>query len=355
MSELHFDNDGEPAQQHPQCVEVRWRRFRNPGMRGAPEVVHEKDGSQLYTSADITYLEFSTRVNGVPGRYRGDQVDAARRLVPGATPFYVTITEAPRNATTGSPTDDLLRHVISANVRQTEVIAERFAGMMEQAAEMLRQTSEVLRVFTGANLLQRQAPPEPDDDEDDEDDEYDEEDEEPTNAAAAVLKEIKPIADQAFSLFETWLLQRAAKPAAPPPSSLPDAPPTPAEPPPPAVSPPPAEPPPPAPAPSTPPAAPPPVEPVPPPPAPVAPAPAPAADTRNAATVMPTPEQAQHLLAIQAALDPRERTIARTVIKRMTDEQRVDWLRELSALTVDQAVALVRSMIPAPAPRGDCP
>ena len=98
MSELHFDNEGEPAQQHPQCSEVRWRRFRNPGMRGAPEVVHEKDGSPLYTMTDITYLEFRARVEGAPGRYRGDQVDAGRRLIPGATPFYVTINEAPRNA-----------------------------------------------------------------------------------------------------------------------------------------------------------------------------------------------------------------------------------------------------------------
>ena len=218
MSELHFDNDGEPAEQHPQCAELRWRRFRNPGMRGAPEVVHEQDGSQLYTTADITYLEFSTRVKGMAGRYRGDQVDGARRLIPGAPPFYVTITEAPRNASAGSTTDDLLRHVISANVRQTEVIAERFAGMMEQAAEMLRQTSEVMRVFTGANLLQRQAPPEVEE-ADDDDDEQDEDDEEQTGDTAAVVKEIKGITDQAFSLIETWLLQRVARPEASTPST----------------------------------------------------------------------------------------------------------------------------------------
>ena len=51
-------------------------------------------------------------------------------------------------------------------------------------------------------------------------------------------------------------------------------------------------------------------------------------------------------MAILNALQPNERTIARAVVHRMNAEQRAEWLGRLSALTVDQAVELVRSMIP---------
>jgi hypothetical protein len=67
---------------------------------------------------------------------------------------------------------------------------------------------------------------------------------------------------------------------------------------------------------------------------------------RNAASPVPTPAQAQHLMAILNALKPAERTVARAVVHRLSAEQRAHWLTELSALTVDQAVEQVRSMIP---------
>jgi len=53
-------------------------------------------------------------------------------------------------------------------------------------------------------------------------------------------------------------------------------------------------------------------------------------------------------MAIQARMSPREAAIAKTVALRMTPEMRAQWLAELSMLSVDQAVELVRSMIPAP-------
>ncbi len=337
MSELHFDNEGEPAQQHPQCSEVRWRRFRNPGMRGAPEVVHEKGtGSPLYTTPDITYLEFRERVEQAPGRYRGDQVDATRRLIPGASPFYVTITEAPRNASSAGSVGEvgeLIRELVRANIRQTEVIAERFGGMMESAAQMMRQASDILRAADGANLPRREpAPGEVDDDQEEEDGEW----EGTTNAEL-----IKSITDQAFPLIELWLMGRATKPATqesavPPPSA--------------AV------------APATP-------EPTPARPETATPEPgspgvgadgasstepaAPKADVRNQKAATPTPEQAKHLLAILNALQPNERKVARAVVQRMNDEQRAHWLAELSALSVEKSVELVRSMIPARAQKGE--
>lgn len=138
MSELHFDAEGEPARRAlGQQEKIRWRRFRNPGMRGAPEVVHEKDGSPLYTTTDITYVEFRARVDGAPGRYRGDQVDATRRVIPNATPFYVTINETPRNGNAAGVADDrdLIREVVRANVEMTGMMSDHFGGGGGSAAE----------------------------------------------------------------------------------------------------------------------------------------------------------------------------------------------------------------------------
>jgi hypothetical protein len=72
---------------------------------------------------------------------------------------------------------------------------------------------------------------------------------------------------------------------------------------------------------------------------------------RNAPmTNEPMPEHWAHLRAVLARLLPREAAITETVIGRMPPEVRAQWLAELSALGVGQAVEAVRSMIPKPAP-----
>jgi len=71
---------------------------------------------------------------------------------------------------------------------------------------------------------------------------------------------------------------------------------------------------------------------------------------RNAPPVVePTAEQWAHLYAIRAQLTPREASIASTVVVRMAPELRAQWLAQLSALSVEQAAEVVRSMIPKPA------
>lgn len=62
--------------------------------------------------------------------------------------------------------------------------------------------------------------------------------------------------------------------------------------------------------------------------------------------IEPTPEQWAHMFAIRARLSPREVAIVETVILRMAPETRAQWLAELSALSVDEAAKIVRSMIP---------
>lgn len=72
---------------------------------------------------------------------------------------------------------------------------------------------------------------------------------------------------------------------------------------------------------------------------------APDGPVRNAARPW-SPTEMDHLLAIYGGLSSDEKRIAQVVVARMTPDLRAAWLGELSVMTVDQAVALVRSMIP---------
>ncbi len=367
MSEIHFDQEGEPNEPHPSCTEIRWRYFPNPGTRGAPRIVHDKrnGGAPLYTPVDVSYVELRDLVDSVAGYYRGDQVDQARRLIPSVKPFYVTIAAMPRNATGGGAADDLLgllRHFADANTRQSETLVNQVAAVMREQRKTLRETRKVMRVVATADLREvlakyaatMNAPSDEDDDDDDDEEETEDED-----ASAGVLGDIKDLTTQVVSAFETWMLDRQAQraeaakartaqptpapepvPAPSPPAASPESttpPPSPPAPPPAAPIPPPA-----SSAPTAPPAAP------TPPPTSSAPAtsePAASAETRNAGSPVPTPEQSAHLMAILHRLQPSERTIARAAVHRMPSDQRAHWLAELSRLTVDQAVELVRSTI----------
>src|SRR6188768_4200021 len=102
MSDLAFDGSGEPIAFPPAAEELRVRRFRNPGMRGACEVVHDREGAPLFIPIDATYLELKGLVGGAPGRYRLDPVDASRRPVTSGEPAYVTIAETMRNTSAAS-------------------------------------------------------------------------------------------------------------------------------------------------------------------------------------------------------------------------------------------------------------
>lgn len=183
MSEIHFDQEGEPNEPHPSCTEIRWRYFPNPGTRGAPRIVHDKrnGGAPLYTPVDVSYVELRDLVDSVAGYYRGDQVDQARRLIPSVKPFYVTIAAMPRNATGGGAADDLLgllRHFADANTRQSETLVNQVAAVMREQRKTLRETRKVMRVVATADLREvlakyaatMNAPSDEDDDDDDDED-----------------------------------------------------------------------------------------------------------------------------------------------------------------------------------------
>src|SRR6188508_2460915 len=154
MSELAFDGSGEPIQFPAEAEELRVRRFRNPGMRGACEVVHDRDGAPLYVPVDTSYVELRRMVENTPGRYRLDPVDAARRVIASALPAYITISEAPRNANAASQNDErecVIRELARANAEMCKTMADRFASVMQAAAELLRAAD-------GAGLPRREPP-----------------------------------------------------------------------------------------------------------------------------------------------------------------------------------------------------
>jgi hypothetical protein len=350
MSELHFDADGEPTEVPADAEELRVRRFRKPGERGACEVVHGADGAPLYVSVDATYLEFRKLVDNVPGRYRLDPVDAGHRPCAHAVPCYVTI-EATRNAAgAGDERDSLVRELLRANVEMMRANVEITKNVTDRLSTVMTATAEILRAADGAGLPRREPlPPAPaGNDQDDADDDEDEDDDESGNPLADTVAQFL---QQAMPLLETYLADRmaarrkaesaaasspAAAPApapqaaAPVPSAAPTNPPGPAA----TDS-------------STTPAS----------PSPqasgaatTAPNNAPAAaghEVRNAAPdSTPAPEQLQHLIAVKAKLTPQEQRVVMAAIPRMEPAARAHWLGELCALPVDQAAELMRSMMP---------
>lgn len=333
MSELAFDGNGEPISFPAEAEELRVRRFRNPGMRGACEVVHDRSGAPLYVPIDISYVEFRAIVDGTAGRYRLDPVDSSRRVIAGSPPAYVTLNEGGRNSGGGSfqeERDSVIRELVRANADMAKTMADRFAVVMESVSDLIRSAD-------GAGLTRRQPPPPPPPppavEEEDEDD--DEDDDEDSSGAA----EIAALVAQLIPTIQMWLTTKAAeKSAASPPAAATASAPT-------SV---------PAPAPAA---------------APVpavgevgaaagAVAPAAAAAptvpdatgdgapggiVRNSGT--PSASEAAHLLAIYARLKPREQQLVQRVATKMTAEVRAEWLANLSARTPEEAVALVRSLI----------
>ena len=116
MSELACDQNGDPIALPANASTWRVRRFRNPGLRGAPENCLDRDGNPLRISTDATFAEFRQVVDGVPGRYRLDPLDDAGRVVPNVAAAYVSLTEPPRNtANAADERDSVIRELARAN------------------------------------------------------------------------------------------------------------------------------------------------------------------------------------------------------------------------------------------------
>jgi len=393
MHPLAFDKDGQRFSFLPQAVALLVRRWRNPGGRGTCEQVFDEDGNPLKIPVPSTVSELRDGVAYVAGLYRLDQLGEDGEIIVGAPPAYVAI-DPTRNAGLSGGADPLLvvRDMAQFNADVTKTIANSAAGMMNAATENMR-------AAIGGGLGNRRLlallgkAQEELDDGDDGDDEGDDLVRDagqppapPPPAAdpwaflagfAPLLKPMLPKLGEAIGVKLADLLNSfmGPRPAAasgstgatasatasgpassgttaseaaagtgasgpPPPSSSPSSAPTP----------------PPTAAPSAEASH---VDPITtdssaaPVAAPTEPATGLATangasvalgDVRNAA---PTGAQVAHLLAIRAVLTEREVAIVDGAIARMDLPTRAGWLAELSALTVDQAAARVRSMMPA--------
>ena len=156
MSELAFDKEGNPFKFSRRTSKLRVRRFRNPGRRGTCETVLDPSGEQLYLEPEAEFIEFRTAVGNVPGLYRLDQCDEDGNPIEDAPPAYVSIASS-RNASPigdADPRDAIIRDLAQINADVSRTIAERFATVMQAAAE-------ILRAADGAGLSRRSPPPPP--------------------------------------------------------------------------------------------------------------------------------------------------------------------------------------------------
>jgi hypothetical protein len=292
MSELAYDTEGDRFEVPAHVTGWRVRRFRNVGARGAPEVVFGDDGRPLVVPVDANVDEFRAAVGGVPGRYRLDPLEASGKTADKVPVAYLQFSD-PARPTAGSavaaPTSDsMLAEIVRANAEMVKVIAERFSGVMDAAASLLRAADGAgLPARTPAAL--RNAGIELEGDEDDEDDE-DNDDREP--GIGDFLTQVMPLVQMVLAKQSSKHAPARNTQAT---QSAPTSPPEPTK--------------------------------------------APKHDGPI------TPAMLAHFQAVQAQLTPEEAEFARAVAAELSPAEIQQWMTELSAMSVDDAVATIRKHI----------
>lgn len=140
MSELAFNINGEAFEVPAAATGWRVRRMK---LKGAPEVVYARDGMPLVLPIDADVEDLKGEVDHA-GRYRLDPVDDNLKAIEGVAPGYVYVNhEAPAVATASVPTptpahDGVVIEAMRMNAELTRSIVDRFAQMMDSAATLLR-------------------------------------------------------------------------------------------------------------------------------------------------------------------------------------------------------------------------
>lgn len=160
MSELAFGANGERFAPPATAAFWRVRRLR-PGGRGVPEVVFAESGLPLIVPMESGIDEFRQLVDNAPGKYRLDPIDDTHEVCEDSSAAYICITERkPKPATAhtkeehSSASDSLILELVRANAEMVKTMTDRFAGVMESAATLLRAAD-------GAGLPQRKPVPPP--------------------------------------------------------------------------------------------------------------------------------------------------------------------------------------------------
>lgn len=389
MSSLAFDKQGKPFTFQRRTKKLLVRMFRNPSARGTCCQVLDADGEPLHIDPETDYMEFRKATGQVPGLYRLDQCDDDGNELSDAQAAYVSIDVARNTQTADAGTAEVSPLLIIQQMAATQ--AEVMKAMAAQQAALMAATAEILRApYRPAPVVMpvrlsmpapelRNADADAGDDDRDDDDEIEEA--APEHPATAALRMIEPHLPQLggfiyerFAEFLRHIYSKNAPSPAATPARMPVSVPTTAD----------------APQQIE--------EPVgvaagwssaaapPPPPAPMTDVPgadtskqahdehdAPTSTAPDTATTeaapaatdatpfpppIPTREQFSHLSAIRARLSPAEQAVAQNTISRMEPQMLVDWLAALSAISVDEATTLIRSMVadiqrPADRSRGD--
>ena len=137
MYELAQNIHGVRCEPHPQTREYAVYRYSRPGGPGAPAKVAGPNRMHLHVAPTTTNEDFQRLVSHVPGRYKLVQVDEYRRPIAGAETFYVDIMESEPARDGSDDHGGVIRELARANSHMVEVIAERFAGMMDSAARLI--------------------------------------------------------------------------------------------------------------------------------------------------------------------------------------------------------------------------
>lgn len=310
MSELAFNINGEAFEVPATATGWRVRRMK---LKGAPEVVYARDGMPLVLPIDADVEDLKGEVDHA-GRYRLDPVDDNLKAIEGVVPGYVYVNrDAPAVAAASAPTptpahDGVVIEAMRMNAELTRSIVDRFAQMMDSAATLLRAAD-------GAGLPARipslQPAGEGDIEEDDE------------HPAPSVGFDLNSLVAQLMPLLVNSLMSgklkvpglgavldwRKATPEAQ--ASVertqPKTRPTPKP----------------------------------------SPAPTPASERDSALPIDPT--SMAHFIAVQAGLTPEEAAIAREVASQLSPAELRTWFDALSALSVDDAIAEIRTFTSAKA------
>jgi len=295
---------------------------------GRPAVVLDKETQEpLVIGAQDSYGNFFRAVDGRPGHYSLVILDEHHSVINKELVGHITL-NPPRNAASDGPPvggDPVVLRALAlmekAMDRAFDLAActvEHHAGGVAANAEVIRANADATRSTHGLAPRNAATVATPESTEDDE------EEREPTA--------IESVAVQCLTALDVWWQTRAADKQAPSKTS-PTTQPAPApQPAPPSESAP-------QPSPTPTPAAPPPTPPTP-------TTPPPAAPTPPVEKVVLTPAQAAQMQAVMSMLSAREQLAARSMVMRMKDAERAQWLEEFSAMTVDQAVERVREFLP---------
>ena len=139
MAELAFNANGETYDLPATVTTWRVRRLKP---RGAPELVYGRHGRPLTIAVDATIEDLSDAVSGVTGRYRLDPCSDDGKVIENLPPAYVHVVtpdrvEEPAALVAHADRDSVLREAMRHNTELARAVIDKFPEMMRAAADLI--------------------------------------------------------------------------------------------------------------------------------------------------------------------------------------------------------------------------